>query len=172
MIDAGWADECLGAEAGISAVRVIGPPGNAAPKCWSLCESGSTGKPNEILDIKEDSPGVYLITLARPITPGHCTSVIYNETMGMPSEQTFMSLPGDVDGNGTANPQDVLALIDVLNGVWTSPWGDYSTDVDRSGATNAVDVLALIDVLNGAGGCTPWYNVSLPEGCGICPDMP
>lgn len=178
VVDARLDSACLGDEAGLDTLEVHGPPDSAAYPCWSLCESGSrlpdgtNLPPNSIINVQEITRGAYRITLRRPITPGQCTSVIYNQDSGEPSTLTFASLPGDVDGNGTTNARDILALIDALNGAWTPPWGDYSTDIDHSDVTNAADILALIDVINGAGDCVSWNSVSLPDGCGQCPDLP
>jgi len=170
-IDAEWAVDCNdgGDVQGIHALDVYGPPGSADPSCWSLCESSTAGAPNTIEQIVEYEPAHYRITLSRPITPGQCTSLVYNAQSGSPSTLTFAALPGDVDGNGTTNAQDILALIDILNGVMQPPWGSYSADVDRSGHTDATDVLAVIDLLRGAGACASWNNVSLPAHCGPCP---
>ena len=79
-------------------------------------------------------------------------------------------LPGDVNGNGTANAADVLDLIDFLNGVHPEALAWYQTDVDASGATIAADVLAVIDLLNGAGPFDSWNNVNASGGS--CPTRP
>ena len=72
------------------------------------------------------------------------------------------SLPGDVIGDGISNANDVLSLIDHLNGV-VEPLADYQTDVDRSGITNSSDVLRVIDLLNGAGVYDVYFGATLPD---------
>ena len=71
-------------------------------------------------------------------------------------------LPADVNEDGISNANDVLALIDFLNGV-----GDalpvYKPDIDRSGASNTADVLRVIDLLNGGGVYQVYLNAELPE---------
>ena len=99
----------------------------------------------------------YTLTLDGPIPPAHWTTFTYTPTG---TSTVLGALPGDADGNGTANPQDILALIDSLNGVVPLP--EWGTDMDRSGASNPQDILPLIDLLNGAGCFDPWNGVSLP----------
>ena len=70
-------------------------------------------------------------------------------------------LPGDVNGDGTSGPVDILDLIDSLNGVVPLP--PERTDINRSGVATPVDILRLIDLLNGANSTRPWLGVSLPE---------
>ena len=64
-------------------------------------------------------------------------------------------LPGDVTANGTADSDDVLALLDSLKGL--SPRDLWSIDIDRSGKATVSDAIRLIDVLNriGAFGQSP-----------------
>lgn len=55
-----------------------------------------------------------------------------------------VSMPGDVDGNGTVNIADVTTLIDILLSGGTAP---ANADVDGDGIVNIADVTALIDML-------------------------
>ncbi len=73
-------------------------------------------------------------------------------------------LPGDVNGDGTSGPADILALIDSLNGV--APRPDYATDTDRSGTAGPEDILREIDLLNGAALFDVWLDATL----GPCPN--
>ena len=59
------------------------------------------------------------------------------------------------------------AIIDVLNGVASSPWGIYSEDVDHSGAAAPADITRVIDLLNGADQFDPWLRFLRP-GCEPC----
>ena len=72
------------------------------------------------------------------------------------------SLPADVNNDKLSNANDVLYLIDVLNGVIDPAPPAYQTDTDRSGATNASDVLRVIDLLNGAGVYEEYLDAELP----------
>ncbi|MFQ5414089.1 MAG: hypothetical protein ACE5E6_06485 [Phycisphaerae bacterium] len=70
-------------------------------------------------------------------------------------------LPADAGNDGISNANDVLTLIDNLNGV-IDPLTDYQCDIDRSGICNANDVLRDIDLLNGAGEYPVYNGASLP----------
>ena len=71
-------------------------------------------------------------------------------------------LPGDVNNDRLSSPNDVLALIDALNGV-VGPLPEHQTDIDRSEQTNPSDVLRVIDLLNGAGVYEVFNGASLPD---------
>ena len=92
-----------------------------------------------------------------PFPPGHWTNITHNETS---CSVRLGYLPGDVDGDGTSGPSDILALIDHLHGVVELP--DHATDINRSGLPTAADILRVIDLLNGAGAFDVWNGVSLP----------
>ncbi len=55
--------------------------------------------------------------------------------------------PGDVDGNGTINVEDVTALIDYLLGSSSGNFAEGNADVNGNGVINVEDVTALIDML-------------------------
>ncbi|MFQ5413965.1 MAG: hypothetical protein ACE5E6_05855, partial [Phycisphaerae bacterium] len=71
-------------------------------------------------------------------------------------------LPADVDNGGVSNANDVLTVIDNLNGV-IEPLATYQCDVDRTDLCNASDVLREIDLLNGAATYDVWNGASLPN---------
>ena len=73
------------------------------------------------------------------------------------------SLPSDVNNDKFGSANDVLFLIDSLNGVVDPLPAMYQTDADRSGATNASDVLRVIDLLNGAGVYDEFLGATLPD---------
>ena len=74
-------------------------------------------------------------------------------------------LPADVNGDCFSSTNDVLTLIDALNGA-IDPLEEWSSDIDRSGATNSADVLRTLDLLNGAQVYDEWAGVALcPDGC-------
>ncbi len=97
------------------------------------------------------------LTLDGVIPTGHWTTFTHNSSG---TSTTLGNLPGDVNGDRTTGPVDVLDLIDHLNGVITLP--EWGTDADRNGATNSADILTVIDLLNGAGCFDPWNGEALP----------
>ncbi len=70
-------------------------------------------------------------------------------------------LPGDVNGDGTASPGDILSEIDCLNIPGMCEL--YQCGVDRSGVYAPGDILAVVDLLNGADAYDPWLGASLPD---------
>ncbi len=102
-----------------------------------------------------------VLRLDGPIPPGACTTV---EHLPSRSTATVGFLPGDINGNGQSNPQDILALVDHLNAVATPVLGIHQCDTDRSGACAPADLLRLVDLLNGAGRYDSWNGAELP-GC-------
>ena len=107
----------------------------------------------------EGSPGVYEIHLTRPITTGAVTTIAY---AGMVLVE-YTSHPANVNGDSQAGPQDILALINHLNGVMFMPHGHYSVDLNHSGVAGPADILRVIDLLNGAGSfAQAWVQTNLP----------
>lgn len=149
---------------GIDTIILTGPVNpNATLDCWLLDETGDGGLgANSITVLTTDSFGRYRLTLARPITPGEATTITYSDDGGGETTGVFISHPGNVNGDSSSSPADILRLIDYINGVATSPWGIYSEDVDQSGVLGPPDILRTIDLLNGAGLFDPWLNKPLP----------
>ncbi len=125
---------------------------------FDVTATGGSQVVPQVLSIDQLDPTTYTLHLEYAIEPGTWTNVVHFDT-GVTTR--FGYLPGDVNGDGTAGPADILALIDSLNGVGP-PRPIWSLDIDRSGVTGAPDILAVIDLLNGAGGFDPWNGVSLP----------
>jgi hypothetical protein len=99
-----------------------------------------------------------VVALSSPIEVGAWTTLTYKPT-GQGIHVGY--LPGDVNGDGTTSPFDLLALIDALNGV--GPVRTMlSLDIDRSGFVNSVDILREVDLLNGAGEFDVYNGMSLP----------
>ena len=96
---------------------------------------------------------------ADPIPSGHWTIITHNASE---SSVRIGYLPADVNNDKLSNANDVLFLIDVLNGVISPAPPAYQTDTDRSGITNPSDVLRVIDLLNGAGVYDEYLNAELP----------
>jgi hypothetical protein len=107
------------------------------------------------------------VNFSRPIGPGVWTCATYRPSAhSLQYESCFAYLPGDVNGDGTSDPSDILRLIDCINGVASCQM--YQGDIDRSGAIGPPDILRVIDLLNGAGVYEPWLNQSLLP----CPSAP
>ncbi len=150
---------------GIDAIRVLHTTGSH-DGCWSLCESDTTAAPNAIAGVTRHTDCTSTIRLDRPMTPGAVTTISYNQGT---DTARFTSHPGNVDGDATAAPADLLAMIDYLNGARSLPWGVYSCDLDRDGECQPPDILRLIDLMNGAGGFAPWLYTPLPVDDSPCP---
>ncbi len=141
---------------------VVTAPSGADMTCWSLCENA--GDPaNSITAVSEDM-GVYTITLARPITPGELTTVTYTDDDGGQTVGSFIAHPANVNGDDVSTAGDILALIDVINGVTEAAYGTFSSDIDHSGKASAEDVLALIELLDGIDAQEVWLNSVVPAG--------
>ncbi len=152
---------------GITTFTVTAPTG-AGAACWSVCETASAGAPIAITNVSE-AAGTYTVTLSRPITAGAVTRLTYNANSG-PTTGAVISHPGNINGDSTAAPTDILRIIDCLNGLNPAancPWGLLSQDTDRSGVFGPSDILRDIDMLNGADAFIVWNNTSLPTGA--CP---
>ncbi len=150
---------------GIQSITVTGPAG-AEAACFAMCETATVpGEPNSITNVSANGT-TYTLTLARPITTNAVTRIAYTPNGGAPTIGTFTAHPGNVNGDTTAAPTDILAIIDCLNNVnqaTNCPWGNFSRDVDQSGVFNPADVLRVIDLLNGADVFDVWNNTPRPS---------
>jgi hypothetical protein len=121
--------------------------------------------PNGIAEIVYVGGGSYLITLDRPITHGEITTITYDNTAfggSTVAASTFTYHPGDVNGDGTSAPADILSVIDSLNGV--TPLPIERCDCDRDGQAAPADILCVIDLLTGAGAFEPWNGAVIDPG--------
>lgn len=156
---------------------------DAQASCFSLCESAQppapNATPNAVQSVVQNPPGIYTITLARPITPGAKTKIIYT-----PSDPNvdlsgvyLYSHPGNVNDDNTVNQMDVLSMRDALNSAFVLPWGLYSGDVNRSFVNNPgkssgitpADMLEVIDLVNGAGQYPTFGLTATPKNSPACP---
>lgn len=96
------------------------------------------------------------LTLDRPIPTGHWLCLARSDE----SSACIGILPGDADGNGLSNTEDVQLSLAALN--TSTAYPVLSIDTNRSGVHTAEDALRLIDLLNGAGAFTPWLSAQLP----------
>jgi hypothetical protein len=148
---------------------VVAAPDNAdfdGGACWSLCETNDNPgmhldlSPNSIVSVADNGDCTYTVTLDRAITPGELTMITYSSSTGATvAAGTFTFLPGDADGDRTAAPADILAVIDSLNNVVALPV--ERADMDRDGTPAPADMLRVIDLLNGAGAFQPWLDVAI-----------
>lgn len=113
-----------------------------------VMEWGSDGVPPAIAGVTDLGGNMIRVQLTEPIAPGAWTSLTH---VASGTSICVASLPGDVNGDGTTGPSDILAVIDCINGVGSGACEPYSTDVDRSGQAGPADILRVIDLLNGAG---------------------
>ena len=169
VIDAGQPfDPTTGAPLqGIDTIIATGPEG-AGPNCWSLCETLLTGNANFIVEVVEDA-GSYTIMLDRPITPGAVTTITYTDEVTTETTGFYTAHPANANGDTIADANDVLSVIDYLNGDAMPPFGMFSMDVDRSGDANASDILRIIDLLNGGGNLDEWLDSPRPSSGRDCP---
>ncbi|MFQ5412985.1 MAG: M12 family metallo-peptidase [Phycisphaerae bacterium] len=117
------------------------PPG-ATPQIVSVSATGNT------LNVQFDT-GIPLLAWTRITHNASDTST----RIGF--------LPGDVNNDGVSNANDVLHLIDCLNGVASCLV--WQCDADRSQTCNANDILRVIDLLNGAGVYDVFNGAMLPD---------
>ncbi len=124
------------------------PTAPIAPEDLLLMEWGSDGVAPAIASVTDLGGSTMQIQLAEPIAPGAWTTLTH---IASGTSICVASLPGDVNGDKTVGPSDILAVIDCINGVGSGACAAYSTDVDRSGQSGPSDILRVIDLLNGAG---------------------
>ncbi len=105
------------------------------------------------------APNTYRLTLSSPIATGGWTEILH---IPGGSFMNLASLPGDADGTGTSNIEDIMMLIDHINGK-TAFLVDWKCDIDRSGECGPPDILALINLLNGAEMFDVWMNDLVPS---------
>ena len=131
---------------------------SVVPADFLVVQEGGTGEAPTVSFVDRLVPTRFLVTFSRPIEPGAWT-IVTHVGSGLSTRIGF--LPGDVNGDGTSDGNDILALMDALAGV-----GDalplWAADVDRSGQTVPPDLLELIDLLEGTGSSPGWRGASLP----------
>lgn len=131
---------------------------NLQPGEFEVTQEGGMGPAPTILALLPVDSNIVNAFLSSPLSPGTWTTITH---IASGTSTRIGYLPGDVNGDGTSSPVDILALIDSLNGVGM-PREIWSTDIDRSGVTNPADILRLIDLLNGAGAFDVYNGATLP----------
>lgn len=128
----------------------------------------SNGTAPEIVGVVPvvDKPTTFDIVFSDPITPGVWTTLTANverpDGLVVSDRVRVGFLPGDVNGDGTSAPVDILDLIDDLNHVRVPALNEWQCDIDRSALCAPPDILREIDLLNGAHTSRPWNGVRLP----------
>ena len=77
----------------------------------------------------------------------------------------FGSLPGDVNGDRTADTADITAVVDCVRNPGSC--FDWQCDIDRSGMCAPADILRVIDIINGVGAFAGVSDGGLPEFPGV-----
>ncbi|MFQ5414765.1 MAG: hypothetical protein ACE5E6_09940 [Phycisphaerae bacterium] len=146
--------------AGWSAVTLTfdGDAGGVMPGDFAITVNPDDTTPPQLVSVKTDGATATLeFDMIIPLL--HWTTITH-----VPSDTSTRIgyLPADVDNDRTSDANDVLALIDHLNGA-IDPLADYQTDIDRSGIVNANDILRTIDLFWACefGGCG--YGITLPD---------
>ncbi len=124
-----------------------------------LAEISGSGSVPQFTSIQNLSPSKWRLEWNEPIEVGAWTCLEHPESG---SRACLGYLPGDVNGDGTSSPLDILKIIDGLNSAANPPLAIWQTDIDRSGHFNPGDVLRVIDLLIGADAFVPWLSQSLP----------
>ncbi|MBI1825424.1 MAG: hypothetical protein HYR83_03475 [Planctomycetes bacterium] len=146
---------------GISSVTVNGPAWGSAI-CFSVCETTHTGT---ALAISNVAPGLN-VTFNRPIFPGALAKLTYPNGGSV----TYISHPGNVNGDAASNSADVSALVTFLGGgAAPTAFGLLSTDIDRSNKVTPLDILDEVDLLNGASQYQAWNGTTKPTPNASCP---
>jgi hypothetical protein len=151
---------------GIDSLVVNAPEGSDNPKCWSLCETATTGTANGVVGVSENGDGRLTVHLARPITPGAITKVTH---LGSGAVGTLTFHPGNVNGLGQANSTDISDFALALGGVSAIDREFYSMDIDYSGMITPADLLEAIALLIGEGLYDVWNGSPLPQPNANCP---
>ncbi len=140
---------------------------SSAESCFDLCETAPDplDGDNNILDAVNLGGGAYELSLVRAVTFGAITTIRY---LRDGSFVRYVSHPGNVNADASANLDDVSAWVAVFDGSAAPVHGLYSVDLDRSGSLTFLDVLRLADLLNGADSFEPWRDTSLPSAT-TCP---
>jgi hypothetical protein len=150
---------------GLDEVVMLAPAGAGQP-CFDVCETASSNGVNDIGDFSNVA-GLYTIELLRPITPSAVTTVTYTNVLDGSTSAILISHPGNVNGDGFADSDDVVDLVDALLGA-PPEGGLVSTDIDGSGLLTPLDLWDLVNGLNGVGE-PPWDGTARPTYVGICP---
>lgn len=125
---------------------------------FAVMQEGGGMPPPDVLFVLPKNENNVTLLLSAPINVGAWTTITH---LCSGSSTRLGYLPGDVNGDATSRPLDILSLIDALNGVG-NPRPLWATDIDRSTQANPADIIRLIDLLNGADAFEVWHGATLP----------
>jgi len=124
---------------------------------FEVTQEGGQGEPPTVTSVMPLGGNVLRVNLSAGIAPAAWTTITHLDSG---TSVCVGYLPGDVNGDGTSGPLDVLRLIDCLNSAAVCEI--RQCDVDRSGKCDARDALREVDLLNGANAYGAWNGQSLP----------
>ncbi|MCH7592389.1 MAG: hypothetical protein IH989_06395 [Planctomycetes bacterium] len=135
-----------------------------ASEDFAICEP-SDGSPLTIEGfIPPSQPGTTVtLRLSDNIPTEQWTCICY---LPRGEKVCFAALPGDVDGDGSSEPQDISALVDCLDDAETCE--DWRCDINQSGRCTPADLLREIDILSGTVTFDSWTGLGLSS----CPSAP
>jgi hypothetical protein len=130
----------------------------------SLGPSGMTECPT-VTNIVSVGANTFEFHLTSPIPPGGCTTLTVHATQRV-ERLRYEFMPGDVTMDGTANTQDLLALVQAMrNGVANLPANLPRYNINRSTGpgepVNTQDLLRLVQLLNGINTTQVWNGAAL-----------
>jgi hypothetical protein len=130
----------------------------------SLGPSGMTECPT-VTNIVSVGANTFEFHLTSPIPPGGCTTLTLHATQRV-ERLRYEFMPGDVTMDGTANTQDLLALVQAMrNGVANLPANLPRYNINRSTGpgepVNTQDLLRLVQLLNGINTTQVWNGAAL-----------
>ncbi len=125
---------------------------------FSISQEGGALSAPAIVTTEQAGTTQLKIVLNRPIEPMAWTTITH---VASGTSVRLGFLPGDVNGDRTSAPVDILDLVDFLNGVGPSR-PIWSSDIDRSDLAAPADILQVVDLLNGAGNLDVYNGAQLP----------
>ncbi len=148
----------------ISVTFSAAPTPQPAPGNITITCTGADGAPcPTVLAVSGSGSGPYGILLSGVIPPTACLTLTFAGTAPDQKLQ-YVSLPGDLDMNGTTNTQDLLELVRALNnGAAALAENSARYNVNRDGSANTQDLLRMVQLLNGAQTMQPFNGASAAD---------
>lgn len=128
------------------------------PNLFTIQQNGGV-EPSPVIDtIIEIGTNTYAVVFDKSIEPGAWTRLRYDISC---STTRLGYLPGDVNGSGTGDMNDVVAHMDALRG--SVVLQEWQNDINRDGDIDPADLLRLIDLMIGADAYPQYFGQSLPQ---------
>ncbi len=118
--------------------------GGLGPGDFCIRQEGGDLPPVYVVEVQEIDQFRVRLGLNRPVNP--CAWMVVSPNRGQGNIRLGL-LPGDVNGDETADAQDVAALAGFL-GSHAEP-GIWSVDINRSGEKTPEDLIRVVDILHG-----------------------